>query len=237
MNPFPKYLELSDRKCTALHLNRPNRLIIFGDSFAETRLEGEIGTADMWKDSWTLHLASMLNASILNWALSGSSLNYSMQNLFFYLKHHYNDTDIIVFVTTSYGRLPATEEHMSPKIQANFKNYLAGDHEHIEPEVLKHFHKMKDTYSFLTEYLCVREDFINQVKMLDAYLNTLPNKTVLIPGFNEISEKSLYNLSMSEPNLGHHVLKDKRCNHFNKENNKHLAKQIHWHLQGNELRF
>lgn len=234
MNVFQSYIELEDRHCVATHLNRPNRLVVFGDSFSQTYLEGEMST---WNHGWTYHLASMLNASILNWSLSGTSLYYSIQNFFYYLKHFRQDYDIIIFVTTSYGRLPVTPDSISPRAHAMFKNYITGDTAHIKEEIKEHFDKMNDTYMFIAEHMCVREDFINQIKMLEAYMNTLQNDTVLINGFNEYGKRCLFNLSAEEEVDPHHMMKDPRCNHLNEENNKKLAKSIHFHLQGNDLVF
>jgi phage FluMu protein Com len=234
MNVFQSYIELEDRHCVTAHLNRPNRLVVFGDSFSQTYLDDEMST---WNHGWTYHLASMLNASILNWSLSGTSLYYSIQNFFYYLKHFRQEYDIIIFVTTSYGRLPTTPDGVSPRIQAMFKNYITGDTSQIGADIKEHFDKMNDTYMFIAEHMCAREDFINQIKMLEAYMNTLQNQTVLINGFNEYGKRCLYDLSAEEEFNSHHEMKDPRCNHLNEENNKKLAKQIHWHLQGNELTF
>jgi len=234
VNIFSSYLELEDRHCVTAHLNRPNRLVIFGDSFSQTYLDGEMST---WNHGWTYHLASMLNASILNWSLSGTSLHYSIQNFFYYLKHFRQDYDIIIFVTTSFGRLPATSNDISPRSQAMFKNYVAGDKQHLSPSVKEHFDKMKDIYMFMAEHMGVREDFRSQVKMLEAYMNTLQNATVMINGFNEFDNRSLCDLSEEEEFNLTHEMKDPRCNHLNEENNKKLAKSIHYHLQGNDLVF
>jgi hypothetical protein len=73
--------------------------------------------------------------------------------------------------------------------------------------------------------------------MLEAYMNTLQNDTVLINGFNEYGKRCLFNLSAEEEVDPHHMMKDPRCNHLNEENNKKLAKSIHFHLQGNDLVF
>ena len=81
------------------------RLVIFGDSFFQysTGTDHKIPNQGL---SWTGLLAKNLNKSILSYANAGTSLNYSVQMLFYYMETEYDENDTIIFGVTSNTRVP-----------------------------------------------------------------------------------------------------------------------------------
>ena len=120
---FPKKLDYSDRDIKFYYEGRTKgRLVVFGDSFSETSTR-----KDPNETCWVFVLAKMLGFSILNYSRGGSSLQYSKQMLFEYMETEYDKNDYIVFISTSYTRIPSVPANVDSGWAAALNNYMLGE--------------------------------------------------------------------------------------------------------------
>lgn len=255
---FPRYVDRYKRPFTWMNnYDTKEKIVIFGDSYAHSH--GGIGAFpdkkaedDYNNKSWYGWLHHRTQKQIWNYGYGGTSLLYSKQNFFNYLdSDDYNKKDSIVFITTSYTRLPMfpNELQVDPKYQTDVFSYL---YHNFKTE--KHKHKLKNQPSYKLydsikkelkwySYTMTREDFINELRMLQVFLNSLPNKTLLLPAFKypnadkflDIKDFGLSDVSENEK-IHEKLFKttahprtmgvDPRYQHMSETNNKRLSVKI-----------
>ena len=235
---FPKKIDYTNRDIKSYYSERTNgRLVVFGDSFAETSIR-----KDPNETCWVFVLAKMLNFSILNYARGGSSLQYSKQMLFEYMETEYNKNDYIVFVSTSYTRIPTVPAKIDPGWAAALNNYIAGelDHRQEYKEINNFFRANNNAMEYISCYITTMKDFNNDLILISTYLDTLSNKTCIIPAFNHgnnlpnciIDDFNLMEPSDNESmNNKKNPMKDDRICHFSTENNKILANMFYRYFE------
>lgn len=233
-NVFPIKLDYSDRDIKKYYTERSQgRLVVFGDSFAETSTR-----KDLNETCWVFVLAKMLNYSILNYARGGTSLNYSIQMFFEYMETEYMSNDYIVFVTTSYSRLPALPKGVDYGYMSSLANYYNDEFKFKRDfkDRQKFYTNNLQAMNYMAENICTLQDFKNQIMLLYSYLNTMKNKTVMIPAFeHRLSISKLVNkedFSLDKVSEGENIdrsstMVDDRVCHMNTENNKVLANVIY----------
>ena len=109
---FPRYVNYIKTKRIFTWMNdydSDEKIVVFGDSFAHSggMFKNSQAEKSFNKKSWYGVLHHRTQKQIWNYGDGGTSLQYSKQNLFSYLNSEdYNEDDCIVFVTTSYNRVP-----------------------------------------------------------------------------------------------------------------------------------
>lgn len=231
---FPTKLDYSDRDIKKYYTERSQgRLVVFGDSFAETSTRN-----DPEETCWIFVLAKMLNYSILNYARGGTSLNYSVQMFFEYLETEHNYDDYIVFVTTSYSRLPAVPKGIDYGYMSSLVNYYNDEFKFKREykDRQKFYTNNLQAMNYMAENICTLQDFKNQIILLYSYLNSMENKTAMIPAFEHrqsvsylvgIKDFSLDKISENENIYRNSTMVDDRVCHMSTENNNVLASVVY----------
>ncbi len=143
-----------------------SRIIIFGDSFA-TKCDNDYG--------WTNKLAKNFNAEQVNYAVGGSSIEYSLYNLTNYLKNDYQQEDKIIFVATNPSRSPIIHADYNPKWACFYK--VNKNNEYYKT-VMKYTDQHIDKYKYF---------------LITSILNSITNDCFLICAFDNCIEKSKRN--------------------------------------------
>ena len=226
LEPFPRYVNYSEPKRRFTWMNdydSNEKIVIFGDSFASSDGDFEVkeNEIEFNNNSWYGVLHHRTQKQIWNYGHGGTSLQYSKQQLFNYLnREDYNENDCIVFITSSYNRVPIFpigDPKYKPNFQAQILSFLTDGKEVMSKqrkgiladgnmESYHLFRKHKKEIEWLSATLS-KEDFVNELRMLQVFLNSLPNKTLLIPAFNypeadrflDIKEFCLLDVSEREP--------------------------------------
>lgn len=206
------------------HTKKIKRLIIIGDSFAETKVDY----------SYTIQLARLLKCDcVIDYARGGSSMWHAVMQTMQYHETNYRETDYIYIVTSSPYRLPVTESWNEPGSAALLHQIVSG--EETEMNSKKVNVKTRHAYEWILENLCT--DFQHRVmlQMLISYvkLNFDRNRYLIMPAFTENSDLfdvnniCLFKLSCAD--IGgddRWVLPDPRPQHFRKLNHPILATEI-----------
>lgn len=206
------------------HTKKRKRLIVIGDSFAETKVD--------W--SYTIQLAELLHCDcVIDYARGGSSLWHAVSQTMQYHETNYRSTDYIYIVTSSPYRLPVTESWNEPGSAALLPSVVAGEEK--EANGIKIDSKTAIAYEWVLENLCT--DFQHRVmlRMLISYvkLNFDRNKYVIMPAFTEntdlfdLDNFCLFKLSCAD--IGgddRFPMPDPRIQHFRRYNHSILATEI-----------
>jgi len=178
-----------------------SRIIIFGDSFA---IKWDYDYA------WTNQLAKKFNAEQVNYAVGGSSIEYSLYQLRDYLRNNYNSNDIIVFIATNPSRSPIIHKDYNPKWACFYK---------VEPD--------DEYYKTLTRYTDTEIDKYKYWVVANI-LNGITNDTFLMCAFDQCIEQSKRkNFVISKFNLSKVSNHYPDPNHLHKHNHDALAKLLH----------
>jgi hypothetical protein len=208
------------------------RYVIFGDSFADNNFPNNEYLEKRW--------SNLLDHPSKSYALLGSSIWYSIDEFFNYLKSdEYNKTDRIVFLYTHWSRAIRYTD-----------NKFAKDHWRIttpsvnkpKTEFEKYQYKNKDVFKYIINNVITNDMVTNIVSMLESYLNNITNDTLLLPcytldedellGSTRTSYFSLAEVSRrefkneKEMNKTFKNTTDLRANHLTFENHKILANHI-----------
>ena len=183
-----------------------SRIIIFGDSFAQD-----------WdfEWTWTKLLAKKLNAEQVNYAIGGSSIEYSMYQFTEYLKNNHRDNDKIIFVATEPNRSPIVHPKYDPTSAA--LHTLTGDKEFKQAWELfdKQVLKYQDVKFNAWKYTIVA-----------SMLNSINNDAIMLTAFERCEEHSTRdNFIISQTVLLDYSLKNhsKLPNHFEPHNHQAMA--------------
>ena len=264
---FPRYVDRYKRPFTWMNeYDTKEKIVIFGDSYAYShgypRAFPNKETEDNFNNrSWYGHLHHRTKKEIWNWGYGGTSLLYSKQNLFNYLDgEYYDENDDIIFVSTSYTRLPMfpNELKIEPNYQAQVVTHMMNG---ASPSHHKHLLKTDKSYNLYYSnkkafewysYTLTKEDFINELRMLQVFLNSLPNKTLLLPAFNYpeadkfLDIKKFCLCEVSENEEIHETLFfnkehprtmgiDPRSQHMSEKNNKTLSMKIENYFRNKDI--
>ena len=254
---FPRYVNKKDRIFTWLNdYDSEEKIAIFGDSYAysENKPFKDKSVQNHFNNkSWFGHLHHKTKKQIWNWGCGGTSLLYSKQNLFGYLNSEdYDKDDYIIFIATSHYRVPTFPN--DSKYKAHWQASILGFFEKRiseKEESYKIFIENKKVIEWLA-YTLFTEDFINELRMLQVFLNSLPNKTLLLPGFNyndankflDVKEFCLCDVSTKEKKYKtpftnitnkeypYQMSFDNRKQHMSDTNNEILANMIDNYFKG-----
>lgn len=231
-----------------------NRLIIFGDSFAETSKRWDFFSSERLQKvpghirnlkPWSTILANKLKCSkLVNYGRGGSSLFYSMQCINQYIETDYNPNDYIIFITTSPHRLPIiwdVEKYkdIEPGWQAVLMSFMTGKMKDDWPQS-KFYNDNKQVCEWVFNHLSTDKNHAMMIRFSTSYITNLPNKSICIPAFDTEGSDfvigdidSLFKISHDEfimPKNNNTVLDvfsgDWRLNHLSQYNNNVLATQI-----------
>ena len=266
---FPRYVDRYKRPFIWMNTyDTKEKIVIFGDSYAYSHGgAGAFPTKEIEDDynnkSWYGCIHHHTKKEIWNWGYGGTSLLYSKQNLFNYIdSDNYNENDDIIFISTSYSRLPMfpNELKVEPSFQAQIFSYM-GLNPPVSPSYHKHLLKTDPAYKLYHSnkkelewysYTLTKEDFINELRVLQVFLNSLPNKTLLLPAFNypeadkflDIKKFCLCDVSINEKihetlytNKKHPLRMgiDPRMQHMSERNNKTLSRKIENYFKNGDV--
>tara|TARA_Y100001937_G_C7104474_1_gene324218 strand:- start:669 stop:1325 length:657 start_codon:yes stop_codon:yes gene_type:complete len=178
-----------------------SRIIVFGDSFA---------TKWDYDYAWTNQLADKFNAEQINYAVGGSSIEYSLFQLKDYLQNHYDQNDKIIFVATNPSRSPIIHADYNPKWACFYK--VADDNEY---------------YKTLTRYTDIEIDKY-KYWIVATILNGISNDALMLCAFDRCDEKSIRkNFIISQFNLSSISNHYPEANHLHKPNHDVLAELLY----------
>lgn len=215
-------------------------LVLFGDSYC-AEYDNTISQETWWK-----RVASNLELGIKNYAVRGSSLNYSTVKYYEYLNGSYSVDDIIIFTITSSGRSPLVHPDFPPSSSAIMQLFstrgFSLDKIPFPDMVKNHYIDHKDFYK--TWFQFYNPDLhLSQVNLIREALHGLKNKKLLINAFDEAKASDftrLYdfhldgciteisNKEFASLNDGYPMRRmvDERANHLSPENHDIFAEYI-----------
>ena len=250
---FPEYVNKANRRFSLMNdYDTDEKIVIFGDSYAHSGGEflNPVREKQYFDKSWFGHLHHKTKKQIWNWGCGGTSLLYSKQNLFGYLNNEdYDKDDYIIFIATSHNRIPTFPN--DSKYKSHWQSMLLGFFENRiskKDESYKMFIENKKVMEWFS-YTLFTEDFINELRMLQVFLNSLPNKTLLLPAFKyndankflDIKEFCLCDVTVNEKKHKWLFVDkenpaqmrfDTRKQHMSDTNNEILADMIINHYKG-----
>lgn len=235
--PFDKDFESRLRiKSYTLNSKNNNRLVIFGDSFAEPKFE--LAEERKIKIVWQKLVSEELDCStIVTYARGGTSLYFSLQSFYYYMQTNYRENDIILFFKTSHNRLPVLDSDATDQgWQASLFQHMLGEIEKGDPRY-EYFKKNTTTFNWIEKNLCTMENNDMYKFFIDGYLNGMKNKTMSIDCFKSkySSPKDVlladisfdeFDPSLDEKQKINRMQNDTRINHLTVQNHKVLATQI-----------
>jgi hypothetical protein len=200
------------------------RLVVFGDSFFQ-HSTGKIHNIPNQGLSWTGLLADHLNMSLLNYANSGTSLNYSVQMLFHYMETEYDENDTIIFGVTNGARATNLLDDESQGWHSTAWKFIDPDFElsSITKEQSKYFKKDKEFWQTYLTRCMYADDVKNQFSLVQTYLNTMKNDVLVLHSFSDLFDGDEFNLMqiVRRENLKYF----EKLNHMSDTNKKLLARQ------------
>lgn len=158
------------------------KLIVFGDSYCANTIPSD--------QYWWKIVADTLNVEVVNYAVSGSSLNYSISKYYEYLNSNYYVNDTILFVCTSGLRSPLVHQFFPPNLSAlaelfykiNFDISLIDNR--FPEKLIRHFRENSKFYETWFEFYD-EKNHLALVNLLRESLANLPNKKILLSGFDD----------------------------------------------------
>lgn len=154
------------------------KLVCFGDSFIDANI-------DQTDKTWYKILSQNLKIPILNYGKSATSIEFSINNLFEYINsENYDPSDIIVFVYTSFYRVPLIHENFISEHAAYWITYLQGGIPKTHPafNTYNKDHKFYETLFRYTDLTFIQKNRI----LLTLALKALPNSTLCLSAFKDI---------------------------------------------------
>lgn len=161
-----------------------SKLVVFGDSFACYKFTGKENES-LNNLAWFNLLAQKLEKQLLTFSLNGSSINFSQNQLYNYINSSdYDETDIIVFVTTSSNRVPFITKMFPQHAGSQWTGFLNGTMD-TRHDAYQHFIAYRKFYRKLFDFW--DEQQCRQWRLDTAFLlKSLPNKAVILSGFEDI---------------------------------------------------
>jgi hypothetical protein len=220
------------------------RIGIFGDSYADERASVDLSAFENGRLPWGRYLRQLTDHDITNFALAGSSLQYSAK-LFL---ENYKDFDKVIFVVTFPGRFYLSTPDIDPGLRhiANLDHLFSKISEYKEyiklrvwdcttpklEKAMPYLSALRDYYLYLYDY---DQSKLFHDALFEKLENTLPKESMLIlPANKEVTPRKWEQDTFSEISQLDTVptncfTADNRENHLNDANNKLLARKInHW---------
>ena len=234
---FPDKVENNFFKRLEEHSNRKQRVVFFGDSFVESYHDDK---------NWTRIVSDSFDPprQHINYGIGGSSLLFSINNFFNYIENDYNENDYIIFITTSYYRLPKVHSNVDPRFSSMLLNWIEyqffnkpGNYtqDRLYTPTNEYYSSYAQVVNYASTVLCNAEDHRHQLKLMQNYLKHLPNKTLFlnafpIPKFEAEDEFEFTLMDIA-------VLTDFKeiVNHMSQEHNEILAKQVMRYFDSNNI--
>ena len=159
------------------------RLIIFGDSYAQPYTHVD------WV--WTNQLKQF--DIVINNAIAGSSIEYSINKFYDYFENDYRDTDKIIFTLTDSCRAPIVHKEYNPE-WASYINVLdvqkttGRDDKGTQSGIEQHHKDYENYYKAVLTYTDPQINYYKYFSVL-TMLNNLKNDVVVLPCFESFESK------------------------------------------------
>lgn len=186
-----------------------SRIIIFGPSVAEPCQE---------KYSWTKQLADKMNYKLINHALGGTSIEWSLYKLREYINTDHRPKDKIVFVASHPSWCPIVHNEFIP----TWANYGAHQqHGEFEKTMIRYTDYNTDRWKYF---------------LIANSLNVMDNDAIMMCAFESCTEKSIRNnFIVSKINLSVYTDRDRvGTNHFREHNHNAMSEFVYKSLMQNE---
>jgi hypothetical protein len=234
---FPDKVENTFFKRLEEHTNREHRVVFFGDSFVESYDDDR---------NWTRIVSDSfeLPRQHINYGAGGSSLLFSINNFFNYIENDYNEEDYIVFITTSHYRLPKVHSNVNPRFSSMLldwveNRFLNKSEKYTQDRMFvatnEYYSSHIQVVNYAATVLCNAEDHRHQLKLMQNYLNNLPNKTLFLNAFPtpkfEIEDEFEFTLLEVAGITNFKEI----INHMSQEHNEILAKQVLRYFDNNDI--
>ena len=203
------------------------RLVVFGDSFFED-IPGKV--------CWPSLLSERLNFDIVNYAVAGTSINYSVQQFFHYYRTEYNPKDYIIFGTTYQARAPFTLNDGIVCWQNYILSYLSQPGAPMQNQVTadEYYSREDSFWNVWFDQVFKFDDVDNQIELIYSFINNLANKNLFLPGFDTLRTdqnllKDKFSLHMIT-RIENYANKDE-INHMSIEKKYKLAEQCYAYFE------
>ena len=159
------------------------RLIIFGDSYAQPYTHVD------WV--WTNQLKQF--DIVINNAIAGSSIEYSINKFYDYFENDYRDTDKIIFTLTDSCRAPIVHKEYNPE-WASYINVLdvqkttGRDDKGTQSGIEQHHKDYENYYKAVLTYTDPQINYYKYFSVL-TMLNNLKNDVIVLPCFESFESK------------------------------------------------
>lgn len=162
------------------------RVIIFGDSFVEPY--------DHIDWVWTNQIKHKIKATeIKNYALGGSSIEYSLKRYYDYVMTDHQESDKIIFVLTDGHRSPIVHPDYNPS-WASFVNSLhkrtKDNKKWYDKDTQKHYEDHMQFYKSLTCWLYDDDNHYKYFTVMNS-LQNIPNDVVMLRSFEHIDVEKI----------------------------------------------
>lgn len=200
------------------------KYVIFGDSFADKKFpEGD-----------HVRWFNLLDKKSHVYGHMGSGIWHSIDSLFNYINSEmYDPTHRIIFISTFWKRAIRYTDNKFIKDQYRMRYPTVAE---PSEEWEKYHAENEIAHKYICDNVLTVEMFSNTIKMLRAYLNQLPNDTLLLPAYDtfETTEHfKLHDVSLLDFSSDFVVmnkilseLSELRPNHISYENHHILADMI-----------
>lgn len=159
------------------------KLLVYGDSYAQKIYP----YAPDYK-SWSQVLADKLGLELINNAIGGSSIEYSIKCFIRdKISNVISPNDIIIFIITSMGRLHLKYQNDNPGTASSFKYEKFTSNYPVE-----HINFYKKNKNFIKWYISNKDEVMDNINtsayihMLNSYARSNPDNTILVFSMNNI---------------------------------------------------
>ena len=220
------------------------KIVAFGDSFIKS---GGI-------DNWVTKLGMLANLPVMNYGVSGSSINYSLNEFARYAtSSDYNEDDIIIYVVSDTTRLHLGKvDHADSNVMFHKKPFGLNGEKFIDANFENIMWCSEHIHSHMTNI----ED-IKTLSFIRTWSKSHPNLVVVLRGFSsKVSNDLAYLLKPTEnffPLFGKSLVKisfdevveknrkkilgscDMRTNHFCRQNLDLMSRMVYDVLQSKSI--
>lgn len=207
------------RKVEKKFYDTESRLLVFGDSFLETYREKDMIDGQV---PWVDILAKSMSCNLVSYAVSGSSLNYSVQNFFHYMENDYRHSDFILFSSTCSQRAPFLLDDNQHGIHFALSHWYLKNKD-LPINQYNEYNKDSKFWNTYVERAMYYDDYKNLYKLIFNYIEYLNNRSLFLHSFYE---KDNFNpFALRQISTKENMKNFDNVNHMSEYNKIILAKQ------------
>tara|TARA_B100000212_G_scaffold128792_1_gene96593 strand:- start:1388 stop:2134 length:747 start_codon:yes stop_codon:yes gene_type:complete len=147
-----------------------SRLVIFGGSYAESNSHAD-------QTAWQHQVANRLGMDMVNHALPGTSVRWSLNKLINYLNTDHRVNDHILFFVSDHDSLPFMDTEGRPEWASNLSAWILGTLDPKHP-AHRYFDDRADTMRWIHQHY---QEHHADCKLIQSFLFHMPNTAWAIP--------------------------------------------------------